>query len=73
MNEAVKQVSLALRENYLGLGSTPHGAFMSLTDDLRNNRITADDMDATCQELLQAIGELMAEITNQASSKLYGD
>ena len=67
----VKEVTQALAENYLGIGSTPESAIVSLTDDLINNRLnakSASEWGATQDELLMAIGTLLLEMMDRALS-----
>lgn len=60
------EITQALADNYLGIGSTPEMALVSLTDDLLNNRLHGDDFGASQLEMLNAVGTLLLEIMDRA-------
>ena len=63
-----QEVTQALADNYLGIGSTPALALASLTEDLAGNRLHAGDFGATHDGLLVAIGTLLLEMMDRALS-----
>lgn len=60
------EITQALADNYLGIGSTPEMALVSLTDDLLNNRLHGDEFGASQLEMLNAVGTLLLEIMDRA-------
>jgi len=67
------ETTKALADNYLGIGSTPSGALVALTEDLLNNRLSADDLGATPEELLFAIGGILLEIIDRFSDDKWNE
>jgi len=67
------ETTKALADNYLGIGSTPSGALVALTEDLLNNRLSADDLGATPEELLFAIGGILLEIVDRFSDDKWNE
>lgn len=61
-----QEITQALADNYLGVGSTPEGALAALTDDLLANRLHADDLGATHLEMMNAIGKILLEIMERS-------
>lgn len=62
----VQEITQALADNYLGVGSTPEGALAALTEDLLANRLHADDFGATHLEMMNAIGKILLEIMERS-------
>lgn len=62
----VQEITQALADNYLGIGSTPEGALAALTEDLLANRLHADDFGATHLEMMNAIGKILLEIMERS-------
>jgi len=58
----IQQVTQVLGENYLSLGATKDTALRGLAEDLRENRIDAEDLECQYEELLVAVGQLLASI-----------
>jgi len=67
------ETTKALADNYLGIGSTPSGALVALTEDLLNERLSADDLGATPEELLLAIGGILLEIVDRFSDDKWNE
>lgn len=61
-----QEITQALADNYLGVGSTPEGALAALTEDLLANRLHADDFGATHLEMMNAIGKILLEIMERS-------
>lgn len=65
-----------LADKYIGIGSTPQTAFAGLTEDLMKNRLDPQDFSSsyfgtpTPQELLNAIGLLLAEIRGERRTRI---
>ena len=66
MTTTIKDITQALADNYLGIGSTPEGALAALTEDLLANRLHADDFGASHQEMMNAIGKILLEIMERS-------
>lgn len=65
--QAVEEITKALTEEYMGVGSTPKTAFESLVDDMINNRIDTESLECTESEIIMAIGNLLNHINVSAS------
>lgn len=64
----VTEVADILAENYLGIGSTPDTALAALEEDIRENRLHADDYGVTREVLVLAIATLYARIRDTAGA-----
>lgn len=62
MNKLVLEVTDALSENYLGIGSTPQTALDALEEDIRNKRLRSADFGVSQEVLVLAIATLYGRI-----------
>jgi hypothetical protein len=66
----IKEITDIIMEEYLlGMGATPATALAKLAEDMREGRLNPTDLEATPEELIISVGNLLTRIAVRMSQE----